>query len=233
MPSFYAIIPANVRYDKSLPANAKLLYGEITALCNEKGYCWATNNYFAELYEVAPETVSRWVSKLEKYGYLEVDHSEIQGNNRKIRISTPIDEKIKTPPQKDQDPLDEKIKQNTTVNTTVNINTEGRLGEKESVIELPFKSEEFKTIWQEWLKYRKEKKVSKYTERGLGHTFKHLVNISQGDEKVSILILEQSMANGWQGIFALKNKPVAKQVPKTMYQQSLENARASFVPTPE
>ena len=47
--SYYAIIPANVRYDPDLTPNAKLLYGEITALTNDKGYCWASNNYFANL----------------------------------------------------------------------------------------------------------------------------------------------------------------------------------------
>ena len=71
--SYYAIIPANVRYDKDLVPNAKLLYGEITALCNEKGYCWATNQYFAELYNVTNGTVSKWLSHLQKLGYIQIE----------------------------------------------------------------------------------------------------------------------------------------------------------------
>lgn len=69
--AYYAIIPANVRYDKDLVPNAKLLYGEITALCNEKGYCWATNQYFAELYNVSDRTIKNWISQLADKGYIQ------------------------------------------------------------------------------------------------------------------------------------------------------------------
>lgn len=62
--SYYAIIPATVRYDADLVPNAKLLYGEITALCNEKGYCWASNRYFADLYGVSTDSISRWIAQL-------------------------------------------------------------------------------------------------------------------------------------------------------------------------
>ena len=74
--SYYAIIPANVRYDNELTPNAKLLYGEITALCNEKGYCWATNNYFAELYGVSKTSISKWIKQLIDKGYIKSQINE-------------------------------------------------------------------------------------------------------------------------------------------------------------
>lgn len=70
MVGYFAVIPASIRYDKRLSPNAKLLYGEITALSNDKGFCWASNNYFAELYGVTKVSVSKWISELEKAGHI-------------------------------------------------------------------------------------------------------------------------------------------------------------------
>ena len=88
--SYYAIIPANVRYDKDLRPNAKLLYGEITALCNEKGYCWATNSYFADLYGVSKIAISNWIKELVDKGYIQAEIIYKEGTkeilNRYLKI---------------------------------------------------------------------------------------------------------------------------------------------------
>ena len=85
---YYAVIPAPVRYDETIPDGAKLLFGEISALCNEKGFCWASNAYFAELYKKSADTISRWVSCLEKAGYIICEVEKNAGNARKIYIAS-------------------------------------------------------------------------------------------------------------------------------------------------
>tara|TARA_R110000803_G_scaffold181182_1_gene243579 strand:- start:456 stop:1097 length:642 start_codon:yes stop_codon:yes gene_type:complete len=87
-PNYYAIIPAGVRYSVMKP-NAKLLYGEITALANKKGYCFATNKYFAELYSVNKNTISLWIKELKEFGFIEVDliYKDKQVIERRIGIT--------------------------------------------------------------------------------------------------------------------------------------------------
>lgn len=108
-PGYYAVIPAEVRYDDRIQANAKLLYGEISALLNAEGYCFASNGYFAELYGVTERTISGLISKLQKCGYLQIEIRRDESGqvvSRRIRLAPSITdghpvEKIFHTPRKD------------------------------------------------------------------------------------------------------------------------------------
>ena len=176
---YIAIIPAVVRYDKDLKPSEKLLFGEISALMDAKGYCWASNKYFAELYDVAIETVSRWITHLVKKGYVKskivyaedgktvlqrklwailpvLDEDEdpidekIKGIDEKIK--TPLDEKIKTP-------IDEKVKENVTSNELTRVNEKENIKRKS---ENDFK-QDFENLWKLYPRKRgKEKAYNAY-----------------------------------------------------------------------
>ena len=125
-PSYYAIIPADVRYDKKLSANAKLLYGEITALSNKKGYCWASNRHFAELYQVKAETISRWVSNLKTQKYIKIKIVKKKGNQRQIRLVCATNtycQKSQEVLTKNAIAIDEKVKHNSKGNSKKNNKT--------------------------------------------------------------------------------------------------------------
>lgn len=83
-PSYYAVIPAPIRYDDKIPANAKLLYGEISALIGPEGFCYATNAYFAGLYKLSDRTIRGLISDLQDNGYI-VAKSERDSSGKIVR----------------------------------------------------------------------------------------------------------------------------------------------------
>lgn len=97
-PNYYAIIPANVRYDTDISPNAKLLYGEITALCNQKGFCWATNEYFSKLYGVSDRTIRTLLKQLQDKNYIKINI--INNTKRLIYIDFTTPEENFLPPRK-------------------------------------------------------------------------------------------------------------------------------------
>lgn len=134
--SYYAIIPANVRYDEKLNAHAKLLYGEITALCNEKGYCWASNEYFADLYKVSAKSITRWINSLEQNGYITRNMLYREGTREILRrylsltsqpVQLPTDKNVRTYGQKCPTTTDKNVHtptdKNVSDNNTLNNNT--------------------------------------------------------------------------------------------------------------
>ncbi|MCJ0953543.1 conserved phage C-terminal domain-containing protein [Mammaliicoccus sciuri] len=72
-PSYYSILTADVRYSTYINDSEKVLFSEITALSNKNGFCSASNKYFAELYNVNKDTISRRINKLKTNGFIDVE----------------------------------------------------------------------------------------------------------------------------------------------------------------
>ena len=124
-PNYYAVIPSNVRYDNELVPNEKLMYGEITALTNKQGECWATNKYFSELYKVHINTVSNWIQHLKNKGYIstEIIYKEDKKTIEKriIKISgEPIKKNVKTYQQKQREGINKNIERGINKNVEEN-----------------------------------------------------------------------------------------------------------------
>lgn len=150
-PNYYAVIPADVRYDKNLKDKAKLLYGEITCLSNKKGYCYASNKYFADLYNVNATTISSLISNLVDNGYITREIIYKEGTkeikDRYLKISKyPSYEKSEYPSyENSQYPImknqkDNNINNNITSNNNITPNKE----------ELDKLKEHFDIIWEEY-----------------------------------------------------------------------------------
>jgi hypothetical protein len=101
------------------------------ALANKSGYCWASNDYFGELYDVHQTTITEWIAELKKKGFISFT---VKGNNRKITVISTL--RKKTCPDKQKDLADGKEKDlnnNTSINTIINSGTEPA-----KVVEEPF-----------------------------------------------------------------------------------------------
>ena len=140
-PNYYAVIPADVRYDEDLRANAKLLYGEITALANKTGICYASNNYFARLYKVDPSAISKWVKDLQDKEYIIIDYLKEKESikSRIIKIKSNTQEVLPNVNRvlpKEQEGYCQKNKENNTSINNIYINNNKKEIYKEKSMEI-------------------------------------------------------------------------------------------------
>lgn len=195
-PSYYAIIPSPVRYCEMLCPNAKLLYGELTALSEREGFCWASNGYFAELYKVNPTTISEWVRQLKDAGFIRIEQTH--GETRKVFMT--LLEKPKTPSGKAEDPPSGKPEGNSSTRKSTKRN-DGDVAEDEAVaVAVPanIDTPEFHLAWSNWAEYRRQARIKKYTPIGAKAQLRVL---SEMGPQRAVAAIQNSIANGYQGIF--------------------------------
>lgn len=211
-PSYFAIIPADVRYDKDLTPMAKLLYGEITCLTQKNGYCWASNSYFAELYGMSKDRISKLISSLEKNGYITIEI--IRNENKQIvqriirltlsvKITEPIVKNNETPiVKKDKDNITSII--NNTSNNNINTSTEKP---KKSNSKAPLfdrikeytQNEELRECLSKYLQFKLSTRKN-FTLDQWNILLEDLARYGRGDDKVAIDKVKSSYAKGYQAI---------------------------------
>ncbi len=76
---------------------------------------------------------------------------------------------------------------------------------KPKKLDLSFVADEFREDYMAWLDYRQKINKPFKIQRSLELNYKKALELSDNDPKVFKQIIEQSIANGWIGLFELKN----------------------------
>ena len=237
--NYYAILPADVRYDKKIPDGAKLLYSEITALASEKGYCWAKNEYFAELYEKSERTISRWIEKLEEYGYIirefrykdkskeikerfiKIANSVINSENDEENDKTHDEENDVVGGDKNDNTCRQKCLLGGDKNVRDNIKyinnkKERKKGKKtfDEIIENYTENENLRNELKEHLKVRKTKRAA-LTDHAIELSLKRLSQIASTDTE-KIQVVQNAIMSGWTSFYPLQNNSKTKEASKVV-----------------
>lgn len=116
--SFDSHAPTCMIFNKDLEPNCLQLYMIVRNLTRMNGYCFATNNYLANLFQVDDRTIRRWLQSLIKEGYLDSIVSKGKDafkSERKIYISDKFkkslrqDNFVQDPGQKCPPPPDKNV----------------------------------------------------------------------------------------------------------------------------
>lgn len=161
------------------------LYSLISSLDNELSQgCFMAIKAMARLIRCSEDTIKRMLKKFEADGIIKITHRP--GDTNIINICEQGTDEAEsepapapTPPKK---PKSEKKHADFTIPDT-----------------------RFKECWERWLKYKSERREF-YVATGISATWKKLMRLSGNDPAVAHSVVEQSIENGWTGLFEVKQK---------------------------
>lgn len=181
----------------------KALLAEIDSFTGDGKAFYKSNETIQEEYKISRPTISKALKKLENMGFIKV---EFDGRRRKVTYQA--DRKIFTGRGKKSfgqtvNNLRAEGKNSTSINT---VKEKVKEQSKKEEVVLPWDSQHFADIWNEWKQDRKERKIKNYTRRGELAALHKLHNETNGDEQHAIESIQIAIANQWQGIFPRAKK---------------------------
>ena len=224
-PGYFAVLPASVRYDTTLRPAAKLLYAEISALCNKYGYCTASNTYFSTLYDASKKTVEYWIKQLKEARYIRIEVFRDESNtviNRKIWIvdssaTPPLQIADTSPINRGEPPLQKHRNNNTRDNNIPPISPTGENPEQKKS-----KSAEPSNVFEEYAgtdtdllntllafaadRETRKKRMTDNARRLLCRKLDRLASDNAG----KIELLEHAIVMGWDSVYPSRDKQLSK-----------------------
>ncbi len=79
-------IPDKVMFDFNLSLGSRLIYGYLNSLSYKTGFCFSSNGYIAERFQMHKITVAKFIAELEKAGYIKMYYDDTEKNNSKRKI---------------------------------------------------------------------------------------------------------------------------------------------------
>lgn len=216
---YWSVLPADVRRDRRLPDRAKLLYAELTGLVQRDGYCWATDEYLAELLDCSAKTVSRSLKQLRELGYIQVERtSNATGTERHIYCGLNpaqggTDKNDRTDggtdggtDKNDRTPPATQYKENNKNNTT-GARENGTAREEEiSQILLDFAGGDdgLRSALSDFRQDRRLRRKPIKTPLAAKRLVSRLDKLSGGDRRVMIAMLDKAIERGWDSVYELR-----------------------------
>ena len=74
------VLDDSIVKSNSINSTDKLVYGVIKALANNKGYCYASNDYISQKVNLSKRTITKSISNLRKANYIRVETINYQRN---------------------------------------------------------------------------------------------------------------------------------------------------------
>ena len=191
-------IPAEVWLDDRLTITEKAFLAEVESFSKNGKTFHKSNDTIRQQYGITPKTVQRIIKKLVQ---LELLECYFNGRVRHLSLGRLV--KMSTLHRQNVDSASSKFPHTNTVERTTK-NT----SKKEVVY--PFTETEFLEMWKTWLQERRDRRYKSYTENGEQAALHNLKKMSNDDYRTAIAIIQQSIAQGWQGLFELKGAKSAK-----------------------
>lgn len=89
---YYIVVPTKLLKDDRISPNAKLCFGVIANLSNERGYCFASNDYIGKQLDVHGMTISRYIQELVEFEYLtRFDEITQYGKQRRLYLNPNVE----------------------------------------------------------------------------------------------------------------------------------------------